>query len=116
MAGTGTLLETILSAGSVDVTAYAVSTPSGGLNIIVVNKDTSQNLTLTIQANQVIQTASIQLMTGPSLAAISGVTIQGATVNPDGTFAPASPGTLTPSDDQTTCFIPALSAALISIT
>ncbi|MGB8536475.1 MAG: glycosyl hydrolase family 79 C-terminal domain-containing protein [Acidobacteriaceae bacterium] len=116
LAGTGTLMETQLSIGTVDATAYALKTPGGGLNLIVVNKDTLQNLTLTIQANQAIQTASMQLMTGPSLAAISGVTIQGATVNPDGTFAPASPGTLTPSDGQTTCFIPALSAALISIT
>ena len=55
-------------------------------------------------------------MTGASLAATSGVTIQGATVNKDGSFAPASPTTLTASGDQTACFIPALSAALISIT
>jgi hypothetical protein len=115
MTGTGTLLETILSAGNIDVTAYAVKTPSGGLNIILVNRDTLQNLTLTIQANQHIETASMQTMTGPSLAAVSGVTIQGATMNQDGTFAPASPGTLTPADGQTTCFLPALSAALISI-
>ncbi len=116
MVGTGTLLETILSTGSVDVTAYAVSTLSGGLNIILVNRDTAQNLTLTIQTNQAIKTASIQTMTGPSLTAVSGVTIQGATMNQDGTFAPASPGTLTPAGGQTTCFLPALSAALISIT
>ncbi len=86
------------------------------MNVILVNKDSLQNLTLTIQANQTIQTASMQTMTGPSLAAISGVTIQGATMNNDGTFAPASPGTLTPAAGQTTCFLPALSAALISIT
>jgi hypothetical protein len=116
LAGSGTLLETQVSAGSVDVTAYAVRTPSGGLNIVLVNKDTLQNLTLTIQANQAIETASMQIMTGPSLAAVSGVTIQGATMNKDGTFAPASPGTLTPAAGRTTCFLPALSAALISIT
>jgi hypothetical protein len=115
LAGTGSLLETQVSAGNVDVTAYAVRTPSGGLNIILVNKDKLQNLTLTIQANQRIETASMQTMTGPSLAAVSGVTIQGATMNKDGTFAPASAGTLTPADGRTTCFLPALSAALISI-
>jgi hypothetical protein len=116
LAGTGTLLETRLSVGSVDATAYALRTPSGGLNVILVNKDVVQNLTLTIEANQTIQTASMQIMTAPSLAALSGVTIQGATMNNDGSFAPASPGTLTPAGDRTTCFIPALSAALISIT
>jgi hypothetical protein len=116
LAGPGTLLETQLAAGTVDATAYAVRTASGGLNLVVVNKDTLQNLTLTIATNQNIQSATLQTMTGASLAATSGVTIQGATVNPDGSFFPASPGTLTPAGTLTTCFIPALTAALISIT
>jgi hypothetical protein len=116
LAGTGTLLQTQLSAGSVDATAYAVRTATGGLNLMVVNKDTLQNLILTIETNQNIQTASLQRMTGPSLAATSGVAIQGASVNIDGSFAPASADTLTPAGTQTTCLIPALTAALISIT
>jgi hypothetical protein len=82
----------------------------------VVNKDTLQNLILTIATGQNIQLATLQTMTGASLAATSGVTIQGATVNPDGSFLPISPATLTPAGTQTTCFIPALTAALISIT
>jgi hypothetical protein len=116
LAGPGTLLETQLSAGTVDATAYAVRTPGGGLSVILVNKDTTQNLALTIQTNQMIQTATLITMTGPSLAATSGVTIQGATVNKDGSFDPASPDTLTPSGTHVTCYIPALSAALISLT
>ena len=116
LAGPGTLLETQLSAGTADATAYAVRTMSGGLNLVVVNKDTLQNLILTIATNQNIQLATLQTMTGASLGATSGVTIQGATVNPDGTFFPSNPGTLTPAGTQTTCFIPALTAALISIT
>ncbi len=116
LAGPGTLLETQLSAGTVDATAYAVRTASGGLNLVVVNKDTLQNLTLTIATSQTIRLATLQTMTGASLAATTGVTIQGATVNPDGTFFPAVPGTLTPAGTQTTCFIPVLTAALISIT
>jgi hypothetical protein len=116
LAGTGTLLEAQLSAGSVDATAYAVRAATGGLNLVVVNKDTLQNLILTIETNQTIQTATLQTMRGPSLAATSGVTIQGATVNKDGSFAPASADTLTPAGTRTTCFIPALTAALVSIT
>jgi hypothetical protein len=116
VAGPGTLLETQLSAGNVDVTAYALRTASGGLNLMLVNKDALQNLTLTIQTNQRIETATAQTMTGPSLSATSGVTIQGATVNKDGSFAPTSPVTLTASASQTTCYIPALSATLICIT
>jgi hypothetical protein len=116
LAGAGALLETQLSAGTVDATAYAVTNANGGVNVMVVNKDVLQNLTLTIETNQSIQTATQQTMTGPSLDATSGVTIQGAAVNQDGSFSPASPDTLTPAGTRTTCFIPALSAALISIT
>jgi hypothetical protein len=88
---------------------------SGGVNLMVVNKDALQNLTLTIETNQSIQTATQQTMAGPSLAATSGVTIQGATVNKDGSFSPASADTLTPAGTRTTCYIPALSAAIIGI-
>lgn len=116
LAGPGQLLETQLSAGNVDVTAYALRTANGGLSLMLVNKDTVRNLTLTIQTNQRIETATMQTMTGPSLSATSGVTIQGATVNKDGSFAPGSPVTLTASASQTTCYIPALSATLICIT
>jgi hypothetical protein len=116
LAGLGTLLETQLSAGTAKVTAYALRTAGGGLNLILVNKDSQQNLTLTIQANQRIQTATAQTMTAPSLAAISGVTIQGAMVGRDGGFAPARPVTLSVSASETTCYIPALSATLVCIT
>ena len=86
------------------------------MNLIVVNKDVLQILTLPIEPNRSIPRATQQTMTGPNLAATSGVTIQGAVVNQDGSFNPASPDTLTPSGTQITCYIPALSAALISIT
>lgn len=116
LAGAGTLLATQLSVGDVAATAYAIKTESGGLNLILVNKDPLQNLTITIEANQKIQTATMQTLTGSSLAALSGVTIQTAAVSRDGSFNPASPTRLTPSDSQTTCYLPALSAGLISIT
>lgn len=116
LAGLGTVLETQLSAGTIDATAYAVQTASGGLNLIVVNKDALQDLEVTIEANQSIQKATLQTMTGPGLAATTGVTIQSATVNKDGSFAPASPNPLVHTGSRTTCTIPALSAGLISIT
>jgi hypothetical protein len=115
LAGTGSLLQVNLSAGSLDATAYAVKSANGNLNLIVVNKDTAQAMELTIETNQNIQSATLQTMTGPSLAALSGITIQGATVNSNGSFSPASPSVLTPAGTQTTCSIPALSAGLITI-
>jgi hypothetical protein len=54
--------------------------------------------------------------TGPDLSATSGVTIQGASVSPDGTFAPSPAYTLNASGDQLTWYVPALSAVLIQTT
>jgi hypothetical protein len=115
LAGAGTLLATQLSAGNLNATAYALQAASGSLNLVVVNKDSSQTLSLAIQTNRSVSAAALQSMNGPSLASTSGVTIQGAAVNPDGTFNPASPTSLPVLGSEITCSIPALSAALISI-
>ncbi len=122
LAGQGTLYTTDISAGSLNVTAYAVKLASGGLNLIVVNKDLTQNLQLTTQLPQSSSSATLLAMTqltsgatGPDLSATSGVTIQGASVNPDGTFSPSPAYMLNPSGEQLTCYVPALSAVLIQI-
>jgi hypothetical protein len=113
--GTGNLLETQLSVGDAAVTAYALRTESGDLNVMLVNKET-QNLIITVEAGQTINSASMQSMTAPDLSATTGVTIQGASVDRDGSFAPAASITLPAMGSQTTCSIPGLSAALVSIT
>jgi hypothetical protein len=122
LAGPGTLYQTQLSAGSLNATAYAVKTSTGGLNLIVNNKDSTQNLQLSIALPQTANTATLLALTqltagasAPSLSATSGVTIQTAAVNPDGTFAPSAGYTLTAGSAQLTCYVPALSAILIQI-
>ena len=120
LAGQGTLYTTSLSGiGSLNITAYAVKT-SAGLNIVVVNKDSAENLQLTIQLPQAATTATLLEMTqlssgasGPSLTATSGVTIQGASVGVNGSFTPGAAYTLSPSGTQLTCYVPYLSAILI---
>jgi hypothetical protein len=122
LAGQGALYTTQISAGLLNVTAYAVQTSSGSLTLIVVNKDLTQNLQLTAQLPQSASSATVLAMTqltsgatAPDLSATSGVTIQGASVNLDGTFAPSAAYTLNPSGSQLTCYVPALSAVLIQV-
>lgn len=122
LAGQGTVCNTTVSAGSLNVTGYTVKTASGGLNLVVVNKDATQNLDLAITLPQTVSTATLleltQLTAGataPDLSATSGVTIQGASVNIDGSFTPGAAYTLSPSGTQLTCYVPALSAVLIQL-
>lgn len=121
LAGQGTLYQTQISAGSLNATAYTVKT-STGLNLVIVNKDSTQNLQVTASLPQSIHSATLLAMTQlssgattPNLTATSGVTIQGASVNPDGTFSPNAAYTLAPSGQQLTCYVPALSAVLIQM-
>jgi hypothetical protein len=123
LAGQGTLYTTSLSGiGSLNITAYAVKTASGALNLIVVNKDSAQNLQLTVQLPQTPSSATLLEMTqltagasGPSLSATSGVTIQGASVDANGSFTPGAAYILSPSGTELTCYVPYLSAVLIQV-
>jgi hypothetical protein len=116
MLGEGALLTTTVSAGGLNVTAYTVAASGGGLNIIIVNKDTAQNVQASIACGQTVHTASLLEMTAPSLSATSGVTIQGAMVGVDGSFAPGTAYTAPQISGQTvSCYVPALSAVLLRV-
>ncbi|HEV2135821.1 MAG TPA: hypothetical protein VGR47_16405 [Terracidiphilus sp.] len=122
LAGTGMLYKTSLAAGSLNATAYAVKTASS-LNLVVVNKESTQNLKLSAQLPQAAGSATLLEMTQgssgasePDLAATNGVTIQGASVGADGSFAPGAAYELNPRGTSLTCYVPALSAVLIQIT
>jgi hypothetical protein len=123
LVGSGILYSTAINAGSLNATAYTVRTASGGLNLVVNNKDTTQNLQLSIHLPQTASTANLlqvaQLSAGataPSLSATSGVTIQGASIGLTGSFMPGAAYTLAPVGTQLSCYVPALSAVLIQIT
>jgi hypothetical protein len=122
LAGTGSLLSTQVTAGSLNVTAYTVKSSTGGLNLVIVNKESTQNLQLTAQLPQLLNTATLLEMTqltagasAPDITATTGVTIQSASIAIDGTFSPAPAYTLAYSGSQLSCYVPALSAVLIKI-
>ena len=102
------------SEGADDAVSAAVDL-LGGLNVVVVNKDSTQNLQLSLTTGLSVNTAELLLLTGPALDATSGVMIQGAAVTPDGGFAPAAPYTPTTAAGVVSCYVPAASAALIRI-
>ena len=120
-------LQRVRSAGALNVTAYALQSASG-ISVLLVNKDATENLELSIalpQAgmSQAMSSATLQQMTqlsagatAPSLAALSGISIQGATVATDGAFQPAAAYSLTLNGTQLSCYVPALSAILIQLT
>jgi hypothetical protein len=122
LAGTGSMLSTQLTAGSLNVTGYAIQNPAGGMSLVVVNKDATQNLELSLTLPAPMKTGLLRTLTqlspgaaGPSLSALAGVTLQGASVAADGSFNPEAGYPLTPDSDQLSCYVPALSAVLIQL-
>jgi hypothetical protein len=116
LAGQGSLLNTSISAGSLNVSAYTVQNSATQLSVILVNKDTTQNLQFTASCPGMVQSASMQVLTGPSLAATSGETIQGVTVGTNGSFTPDSSYSLDVSGENFSGYAPAESAVLIVVT
>jgi hypothetical protein len=115
LAGQGPLLATTIDAGSLNTSAYTVQNSRSQVSLIVNNKDASQNLQFTATCPSAVKSASMQILTGPALASTAAVTIQGSAVNPDGSFMPQTSYGLTVSDGAFTGYVPAASAALISI-
>jgi uncharacterized protein (TIGR03437 family) len=110
LAGQGTLQQTTIS-GGLNATAYAIKAVSGALSIIINNKDQAQTLNVSLQLPQPAHSATLIQMTGPALDSTTGVTIQGSTIQPDGTFSPG-PATILPI---LTCNVRPLSAVLIQV-
>jgi hypothetical protein len=113
LAGEGSLLDSDLSAGELDVSAYALERADGALAVVVVNKDAVHNVALRIDCGRSVRSATLVAMSGPSLAATSGVQIQGAAVAANGNFAPQSPYQLPVSGGQLSSYVGPRTAALI---
>lgn len=94
LAGAGTVLETTIDVSDLNATAYAIEASNGGYSVIVNNKDQTQTLNVTLILPQSAQSAQLIQMTGPALDASTGVTIEGATIQPTGAFSPGAPITL----------------------
>jgi hypothetical protein len=63
LAGQGTLYQTQVAAGILNVTAYAVKPAGGGLTLVIVNKDPTQNVQLTLTLPQSATSATVFAMT-----------------------------------------------------
>jgi vacuolar-type H+-ATPase subunit F/Vma7 len=113
LAGTGQLRQTTISS-SLNATAYAVAT-SSALNVVIINKDSTQNLQATVDVNQSVSSATLLQMSNSSLTATTGTTIQGASVGSNNTFSPGTPYGLQISSGNISAYVPAGSAVLIQV-
>jgi len=91
--GTGSLLRVDVRSAS-DIAAHAVRTANGTVRVVIENLSGAAE-TISLHAGNVTGSATELHLTGPSLAATSGVRIQGAEVRPNGSFTPGVASRLT---------------------
>jgi hypothetical protein len=70
---------------------------------------------LRIGGNSVDKTTWTANGAGPSLDATTGVTIQGASIQPNGAFTPGAPATLETNGSTVSCYVGLLTAVLVQI-
>ena len=105
-------------AASGPVKVWATLAPDGTTRVVMINRDPSNAATVQLQLPGAQSTASVQLLTAPSLGAKSGVTLGGETFGTrtlTGTL-PGSP-TTTPLDPQAGVYavqLPAASALMLT--
>jgi len=122
LAGQGALYKTQVSAGDLNVTAYAINNQAGGMSLVVINKDATQNLQLTVELPQTANTASLVALTqlaakdASTTTGAASMAIQGGTVAANGDFNPSAAFNLDASNSQLTCYVPVFSAILVQIT
>jgi hypothetical protein len=115
MLGQGKIYTCNLSVSGLNVTAYAVETTDGQMNLMLLNKDPYQNIHLSIDCGRSIKAAEMITLEGPALNSTSGITIQASAIQLDGTLAADKAYTLDVKDTSVQCYLNAKSAALITL-
>jgi len=72
---------------AINMDAYSFTTRDNKKGILIINKDPSNDLSMTISTQNLIQTATVYQLIGPGLSSLTGTNINGSVVNDDGTFS-----------------------------
>ena len=101
--------------GGVNLTAYATRQNARAMTLAVINKDLRQDATVEVIGAAPRQ-ARVMRLSGPSLSALGGVTLGGASVSNDGTWKVAQAEPAKIASGKVLLDVPAGSAALITLT
>jgi hypothetical protein len=112
-AGTGSLLGTTASFGTLNVTAYTISQADGSTNVVIVNKDETNGLNASVDVGAAVTSANATYLQGPSLTSTTGVTFAGAGVSAAGDWTPNPPYSLPTKGNVVTVVVPPISAVLV---
>jgi len=101
-----------LETHGVNATAYAAKGPTG-LRVAIINKEEQQPIRVDVNPSFSSRHVAIWRLAAPTLDSKNGVTLAGAEVGNDGTWAPAKVETAAQKRGRMTIDLPAASAAVV---
>ena len=105
--------STVVLGQSINFTAYGVARTDGGTDVLLVNKDSADTVIATVDAGGSVNSMVPLALTGPGLAATTGLLLGNAAIAPEGVWSPQAAGPLTTTDGVLTVNVPPLSALLL---
>jgi hypothetical protein len=120
LVGEGELHPCQCDSAGLNLTTYAVETKSGGLNIVVVNKEPRSlpvALTLTgFSRGGRLKSAAVTMITNSVLSSPTGTVIGGSAINLDGSFTPLASATVPAVNGHLRYTLAPISATLFHLT
>lgn len=112
-AGTGDVLETRATAGTLNFTAYTIAPPDGSTNVLLVNKDATNGVDTSVDIGVASGSATAIFLSAPSLGALSGVTLAESGITSTGAWTARAPHTLRTQGNVVSVVVPPASAVLV---
>jgi len=97
-----------------NVTAHAVLGDDGKLRVVLINKDLTKSVDVTVAAGSPRAKAEMIRLTAPTVTSKDGVTLAGSSVAENGTWTPQPGKPVEGTNGKFAVLIPATSAALIT--
>jgi hypothetical protein len=110
----GTMVPTTTSNSSY-CTAYTVANPDNTYSVTLINKDINNDYSFNLQLSKTASSVQIARLIAPSITSTTGITFAGASVKPDGTFAPGAKEEYTVNSKSFVINVPAGSAAVVTV-
>ena len=119
LAGQGHVLDTTVTTTNPNFTAYALDYQAdGSTSVVLNNKNATTGVQVTVNVGTAVTSASaiyLQGAPGSLTAPAASVTLAGAHVSPQGTWARTAPFTQTTAGNTVSVFVPPASAALVRV-
>lgn len=109
------VIPATINSSGYNCSAYASANADNTWSITLINKETTENISFTIQSGKTVSSIQIARLTAPSVISATGTMFAGSAVNSDGTFNPVITEQQVINTNSFVINVPAGSAAVVAV-